>query len=105
MDIGKLMEKAGEMQSRMKELRNALADIEATGEAAGGMVRITLGSTDNTARVHIDPSLVREGNAQILQDHVAEAVNGAKSELHARAEEKMKSFTGGMSGHTEGNTG
>lgn len=97
MDIGKLMEQAGEMQSRMKELQDALADIEATGEAAGGMVRITLNGKGYTGKVHIDPSLVREEDTEILEDLVAAAFNDAKSRLQAHTEEKMKSLAGGIS--------
>ena len=42
MDIGEIMKQAGAMQAKMQEMQEKLAEIEVTGEAGGGMVKVVL---------------------------------------------------------------
>lgn len=42
MDIGEIMKQAGAMQAKMQEMQEKLAELEVTGEAGGGMVKVIL---------------------------------------------------------------
>ncbi|GJL90829.1 YbaB/EbfC family nucleoid-associated protein [Hyphococcus sp.] len=96
MDLNELMKQAGQMQAKMKEMQEKIADLEATGEAGAGMVRVVLNGKGYAKAVAIERSLMKEGDAEILEDLIAAAINDAKSKLEKQSEEQMKNMTAGM---------
>jgi hypothetical protein len=96
MDISKLMKQAGEMQAKMQEMQEQLADLEATGEAGGGMVKVTLNGKGYAKAVAIERSLMKEDEVEILEDLIAAAINDAKSKLESETQERMKDMTAGL---------
>ncbi len=96
MDIGKLMKQAGEMQAKMQEMQDQLADMEATGEAGGGMVKVVLTGKGYAKAVAIERALMKEDEAEILEDLIAAAINDAKSKLETETQERMKDMTAGL---------
>ncbi|WP_425410563.1 YbaB/EbfC family nucleoid-associated protein [Hyphococcus sp.] len=96
MDINKLMKQAGEMQAKMQEMQESLADIEATGEAGGGMVKVVMNGKGYAKAVAIERSLMKEDEAEILEDLIAAAINDAKSKLEEETQARMKEMTQGL---------
>ena len=96
MDIGKLMKQAGEMQAKMQEMQEKLAEIEVAGEAGGGMVKVVLNGKGYAKAVAIERSLMKEDDAEILEDLIAAAINDAKAKLETQSAEQMKELTAGM---------
>lgn len=96
MDIGEIMKQAGAMQAKMQEMQEKLADLEVTGEAGGGMVKVILNGKGYAKAVTIERSLIKEDDAEILEDLVAAAINDAKSKLEEQSQEQMKAMTAGM---------
>ena len=96
MDLNEIMKQAGEMQAKMKEMQEKLADIEATGEAGAGMVKVVLNGKGYAKAVAIERSLMKEDEAEILEDLIAAAINDAKSKLEKETEELMKKMTAGL---------
>ena len=96
MDIGELMKQAGQMQAKMQEVQEKIAGLEATGEAGAGMVKVTLNGKGYAKAVAIERSLMKEDDAEILEDLIAAAINDAKSKLERQTEEQMKKMTAGM---------
>lgn len=96
MDIGEIMKQAGAMQAKMQEMQEKLAELEVTGEAGGGMVKVTLNGKGYAKAVAIERSLVKEDDAEILEDLIAAAINDAKSKLEEQSQEQMKAMTAGM---------
>src|SRR4029079_15875686 len=95
-NLGQLMKQAQEMQTHMQEAQTALGQIEVTGAAGGVLVQITLNGKGEARGVKIDPSLMKEGEAEVLEDLITAAHNDAKSKVEARAAEEMQKVTGGM---------
>lgn len=95
-NFAKMMKQAQDMQGRMQDMQNSLTDIEVTGSAGGGMVEVTLNGKNEAKRVHIDPSLVGEADAAMLEDLVVAAINDARGKVDTVAQEKMKELTGGI---------
>ncbi len=91
-----LMKQAQEIQARMSEMQEKLADLEVEGTAGAGLVTVTLGGKGDMKRVKVDPSLIVPDEAEILEDLVVAAHNDAKAKLEARLQEEMKAVTGGM---------
>ncbi len=95
-NIGRLMQQAQEMQAKMAEMQERLADIEVSGGAGGGMVTATLNGKGELRRLKIDPSLAEPGEVEVLEDLVVAAVNDAKAKVEARVAEEMQKITGGL---------
>ncbi len=96
MDIGEIMKQAGEMQAKMKEMQEKLADLEITGEAGGGMVKIIMNGKGYAKAVAIERALMKEDDAEILEDLIAAAINDAKAKLETQSAEQMKQMTSGL---------
>lgn len=90
-DIMGLMKQAKEMQSKMENMQNELAEMEVEGFAGGGLVKIIMNGNGNMASVEIDPSLLKESETDIVEDLVMAAHNDAKAKLdHAKAEKTQE---------------
>lgn len=96
MDLNDLMKQAGDMQAKMQEMQEKIAALEVTGEAGAGMVKISVNGKGYVSGVAIDRSLMKDEDAEILEDLVAAAFNDAKSKLETQSQEEMKSMTAGL---------
>ena len=76
-DMGDLLSQALDMQRQMAEAQEALGQAEVVGEAGGGLVRVTLTGHFEVRGVHIDPSVVDPGEADLLADLVTAALRNA----------------------------
>ncbi|WP_218311312.1 YbaB/EbfC family nucleoid-associated protein [Alteromonas antoniana] len=93
--MGNIMKQAQQMQERMQKAQEELGNIEVTGEAGAGMVKITLTCNHNVRRVEIDPSLM-EDDKDMLEDLIAAAFNDGVRRVQETSKEKMGDVTGGM---------
>lgn len=96
MNLGKVMQQAKRMQEQMQKMQEQLAEMEVTGEAGGGMVKVTMGGDRVVRHVEIDPSLWEEQDKELLEDLVAAAVNAAAQSAEQQAKEKQKELLSGM---------
>ncbi|MEM9706204.1 MAG: YbaB/EbfC family nucleoid-associated protein [Pseudomonadota bacterium] len=95
-DLGDIMKQAAGLQSKMQEMQERLGDIEAEGAAGAGMVRVTLTGKGYAKNVSIDPSLMGEGDHEVVEDLIAAAINDAKAKLEERTQEEVKKLTEGL---------
>lgn len=95
-DIMGLMKQAKEMQAKMQSMQEELADLEAQGVAAGGMVTVTLNGKGQMRGIHIDPSMFKEDDVEILEDLITAAHNQAKVKVEDVTAEKTAELTAGL---------
>jgi DNA-binding protein YbaB len=57
---------------------------------------VTLTGKGDMKKVRIDPSLVKPGEAEIIEDLIVAAMADAKSKLDAKLQAKMQEVTGGL---------
>ena len=95
-DIMGLMKQAQEMQAKMQAMQEELADLEAEGVAAGGMVKITLNGKGQIRKVKIDSSMFREDDVEILEDLLMAAHNLAKVKIEDITAQKTADLTAGL---------
>ena len=95
-DILNIMKQAKEMQSKMSELQEDLANVEAQGTAGGGMVTIILSGKGELKGVTIDPSLLSDGEAELIEDLLIAAHSDAKTKVEEIVAEKTKELTAGL---------
>lgn len=85
-----MVKNAGEMQKNMAE---RLKQYKATGEAAGGMVKVTMNGHFEVESIIIDEALLKEETA-FVQDVVKAAVNDATAQLRGNMADYFKSLAG-----------
>ncbi|TGQ05476.1 YbaB/EbfC family nucleoid-associated protein [Mesorhizobium sp. M2E.F.Ca.ET.219.01.1.1] len=95
-DLLGLMGKAKEMQAKFQAMQDEIATLEATGQAGGGLVSITLTGKFEMKALKIDPSLIKADEAEILEDLILAAHNDAKSKVEHVMQEKTKALTAGL---------
>ena len=76
-DLGRLMERAREVQTRLASLQEELAVRRFEGAAGGGMVTAVVSGALRVLEVRIEPSLLESGDREMLQDLTAAALNAA----------------------------
>ena len=91
-----LMGQFKEMQEKMAQLQEDLKSMEITGEAGGGLVTVTLTGKGEMRAMHIDPSLIKPDEVEILEDLVLAAHNDAKGKAESAVEEKTRELTAGL---------
>jgi len=95
-DMAGLLKQAQQMQSRMKEIQDRLAEARVEGAAGGGMVRVEVTGQQKVVSVTIDPSLLESNDAEMLSDLVAAATNDALDKSRELAKEATSELAGGM---------
>ena len=93
-NIAQLMQQAQKMQENMQRAQDEIAALEATGNAGGGMVSVTLGGRMDCRKVRIDPSLFSD--PEMAEDLVAAAFNDASNKVDAESKTKMGAASAGM---------
>lgn len=91
-----MLGKMKEVQAKVKEAQEKLADIRVEGEAGGGMVKATVNGQKRLLSLAIDQELVKPEDQQMMQDLVVAAVNKAMEAADLRAKEEMKKHTDGL---------
>jgi nucleoid-associated protein EbfC len=96
MDFMGMMKQAAQLQSKMQALQAELDTITVDGTAGGGMVTVTLTAKGDLKAVKIDPSMMKPGEGEILEDLLIAAHADARKHAEAVLQEKMQSVTGGL---------
>ena len=95
-DMMKMMGKMKEVQARIKEAQDNLANLRASGESGGGMVKATVNGKRQLISLDIDPTLLKAEDKIVVQDLIVAAVNKAAEEADVLAKEEMKKSTDGL---------
>jgi DNA-binding YbaB/EbfC family protein len=95
-DLMGMMKQVGQMQARVQQMQDELAGIEIDGQSGGGLVKVTLTGKGDMKKVHIDPSLMKQDEAEILEDLIVAAVADAKGKLDTQLQAKMQEVAGGL---------
>ena len=95
-NIGQMLKQAQQMQSKMAEMQEQLAETTVEGVSGAGLVTVALNGKGEMKGVKIDPSLIKSDEAEILEDLIVAAHADAKAKAEAKAAEAMKELTGGL---------
>ena len=86
--MGNLMKQAQQMQANMEKAQQELANVEVTGQAGGGMVKVTMTGKHDVKRVTIEDALF-EDDKEMLEDLLAAAVNDAVRQVEKTSQDRM----------------
>jgi len=91
-----MMKQLQKVQERMAEVQQILEQKTVTGEAGGGMVRVTANGKHQLVKVEVDREVVNPEEIEMLEDLVLAAANKALEESGRMAQEEMAKVTSGM---------
>ena len=94
-NIGNLLKQAQAVQENIQKAQEQVAQISATGESGGGMVKVTMNGKHEVARVQIEPALMSE-EREVLEDLIAAAINDAAHKVQTAVNEKMSGAMAGL---------
>ena len=95
-NLGSLMAKAQEMQTKFKLLQEELAKKTVTADAAGGMVQATVNGRMELLKLRIDKSRIDPSDTDMLEDVIVAAVAAAQNKASETAREEMQKMAGEM---------
>lgn len=93
--MGNIMKQAQQMQEKMQKMQDEVANMEVTGEAGAGLVKVVMTGRHDVKNVTIDDSVMSE-EKDLLEDLLAAAVNDAVRKIETQSQDKMSSVTAGM---------
>jgi nucleoid-associated protein EbfC len=91
-----MMKQAKQLQEKMAEMQSAVEAVTETGSSGAGLVSVTLNGKGVLSALRIDPSLLKEGEGEILEDLIVAAHADAKAKIEAKLQEKMQEMAGGL---------
>lgn len=95
---GGMMNQIKKLQEQMEAAQAALADETVTSSVGGGAVKVTMTGDQHCRAVEIDPELLKDADAEMLQDLILSAVNLALDDSRKLQEQKMGPLAGGFPG-------
>ena len=94
-DFTKILDKAKELESKMKESQEKIKKIQATGISGSNSVKVTLNGENEMLYVGLSDEIMKEDKA-IIEDLIVAAHNKAKEELKSKTTEEISKSTGGF---------
>jgi DNA-binding YbaB/EbfC family protein len=91
-----MMQQIQKLQEQLVQAQEQLAQETVEYSAGGGAIKVVMTGDQRCQSVVIDPQLVADGDAEMVQDLVLAAVNGALDASRALASERMGPLAGGL---------
>ena len=91
-----LMKQATELKSKMEAMQAELDRMEVEGTAGGGLVTLKISGKSDLRGIHVDNSLLKPDQKEILEDLIVAAHAEARRKLETMLAEKMQAMTGGL---------
>ncbi len=95
---GGMMGQLRKMQEQLAAIQAQLAEETVTASVGGGAVKVTMTGDQKCKAVVIDPELLKDADAEMLQDLLLSATNMALDQSRALQAERMGPLAGGLGG-------
>ena len=94
-DFTKIIDKAKELETKMRESQENIKKIRAEGVSGANSVKIILDGEGNIQMIEISDEILKEDKS-ILEDLIVAAHNNAKTNLKSKTNEEISKATGGF---------
>ena len=94
-DFSKILDKAKELEAKMKESQEKIKDIKVVGVSGSNSVRVFLDGEGEMQKIEISDEVLTEEKS-ILEDLILAAHNNAKDQLKSKTSEEISKATGGF---------
>ena len=89
-DMTKMMKTAQEMQGKMAQMQDDLANISITGESGAGLVTATANAKGVLTGLNIDASIFDPNEKEVVEDLILAAVKDAQAKAANRSASEMQ---------------
>jgi len=93
---GGMMQQLQRMQQQLADAQAKLAEETVTSTAGGGAIKVTMTGDQKCKSVEINPELLKDMDAEMLQDLVLSAVNMALDQSRELAAQRLGPLAGGL---------
>ena len=94
-DFTKILDKAKELESKMKESQERIKGIKAEGVSGSNSVKIILDGEGEMQSIELSNEVLREGKT-IIEDLIVAAHNSAKAQIKSKTTDEISKATGGL---------
>tara|TARA_Y100001001_G_scaffold26143_1_gene21938 strand:+ start:20 stop:337 length:318 start_codon:yes stop_codon:yes gene_type:complete len=94
-DFSKILDKAKELEAKMKESQERIKQIEVVGVSGGDAAKVTLNGEGEMVKLELSSEILKEEKT-IIEDLIIAAHNNAKSQLKSKTTEEISKATGGF---------
>ena len=94
-DFSKILDKAKELEAKMKESQENIKKIRVEGVSGSNSVKIILDGDGEMQKIQISDDILKE-NKSIIEDLIVAAHNNAKLQLKSKTSEEISKATGGF---------
>ena len=91
-DFQKILDKAKELETSMKEKQEKIKNIEAEGISGGNKIKITLNGEGEIKKIEMSDDLLNE-NKSVIEDLIIAAHNNAKANLKVKTNEEISKIS------------
>jgi len=95
-DMSALLAQAQQMQQKLLEAQQQLANAEVHGQAGGGLVKVVVKGSGEVVGLTIDPNVVNPDDVETLQDLIVGAMADASKQVTKMAQERLGALTAAM---------
>ena len=94
-DFNKILDKAKELEAKMKESQANIKKIRAEGVSGSNSVKVILDGDGEMHKIEISDSWVKEEKL-VIEDLIVADHNNAKAQLKNKTKEEISKATGGL---------
>lgn len=94
-DFTKILDKAKELESKMKESQENIKKIRAEGVSGSNSIKIVLDGEGEMQKIEISDEIFKDEKS-IIEDLIVAAHNNAKAQLKTKTNEEISKATGGF---------
>ena len=94
-DFSKILDKAKELEAKMKESQEKIKNIRVEGVSGTNSVKVVLDGEGEMQKIKISDEILREEKS-IIEDLIVAAHNNAKEQLKSKTTEEISKATGGL---------
>jgi len=91
-DFTKILDKAKELESKMKESQEKIKNIKAEGTSGSNSIKVTLNGENEMIKINLSDAVLKEDKV-IIEDLIVAAHNSAKAELKEKTAEEISKST------------
>ena len=94
-DFTKILDKAKELEAKMKESQEKIKNIKVEGVSGSNSVKVILDGEGEMQKIQISEEIFKEDKS-IVEDLIVAAHNNAKTQLKIKTSEEISKATGGL---------
>ena len=94
-EFSKIIEKAKELEAKMKESQEKIKNIKVEGISGSNSIKVILDGEGEMQKIEISNEILKEEKS-IIEDLIVAAHNNAKAQLKSKTTEEISKATGGL---------